>query len=174
MKKIMIIYCKYGDGHFSAAKNIEEHIQTDFPNCEIFMFDFMDYLNKFTDKIGKKLYAQITGNIPWLWGKIYYNTQNTFSQKNINTINSLLSIKLKKIIISFNPDIIISTHFFANHMCAILKAKKIISAKLATIITDYGEHPYKEWINKHEFIDYIFVPHDDMKRVLITERNFCK
>ena len=54
-------------------------------------------------------------------------------------------------------------------MCSILKQKGKITSTLATVITDFGEDPYNEWTSNHEFIDYIFVAHREIKNNLIEK-----
>ena len=169
MKRIMISYAAYGGGHLAAAQNIKEYIEANHPEVEVFLFDFMRYINKSMDKIGKKTYQQITTNIPWFWGKIYYHTQDPIFEKILALSTKVLSYKLRKIMKEFNPDLIISTHFFFSHMCGILKKQNKITAKIATIITDYGEDPYNEWISEHNYIDYIFCAHNEMRNYLITQ-----
>ena len=170
MKKIIIAYATYGGGHLSAAKNIKEYIEKHYPNCEIMLFDFMKYINKVVDKVSGSTYSTITTNFPWAWGKIYYHTQEPILERIISLSNKVLSYKLRKVFKDFKPDIIISTHFFFGHMCSILKQKQKINAKLATIITDYGQDPYNEWIKGHEYMDYIFVAHNEMKNKLIEKK----
>ena len=169
MKKIMIAYCQYGGGHLSAAKNLKEYIEKYYPDTEIFMFDTMRYINRVIDKVSEATYSKITKSLPWLWGKIYYHTQEPIFERFINLSNRLLSYKLNKIIKEYKPDIIISTHFFVSSMCSILKKKGNTDAKLATIITDYGDDPYNEWIKGHEYTDYIFVAHNEIKNKLIEK-----
>ena len=54
-------------------------------------------------------------------------------------------------------------------MCSILKKKGKIGSILANVITDYGEDPYNEWISGYEYIDYIFVAHNDIK-IKLTQK----
>ena len=169
MKKIIILYASYGGGHFSAAKNIKEYIDSNYKDVEVILFDFMRYVNKAINKITVNMFSFINTNIPWMWGEIYYHTQNPFFDKVFTLSNKILSYKLKNLFRKENPDIIISTHFFAGHICSLLKKKGKITAKLANIITDYGEDPYNEWIAGHEFIDYIFASSFEMKNVLISK-----
>ena len=169
MKKIMISYASYGGGHLTAAKNLKEYIEKNYPDSEVFLFDFMKYINRVIDKVSGTTYEKITTNIPWFWGKIYYHTQEPIFEKIMSISNRILSYKLKKLINEYQPDIIISTHFFFSHMCANLKKKGKINAKIATVITDYGDDPYNEWISGHEYIDFIFVAHNQMKNKLIEK-----
>lgn len=169
MKKIMISYASYGGGHLSAAKNLKEYIEKNYPDYEVFLFDCMKYINRVIDKVCGSTYSRITTDIPWFWGKIYYHTQEPIFEKILALSNKLLSYKLGKLLKESRPDIIISTHFFVSHMCAILKQKGKITSKLATVITDFGEDPYNEWTSNHEFIDYIFVAHNKIKNKLIEK-----
>lgn len=169
MKKVVISYCQYGGGHLSAAKNIQHHIEKNYPNTEVILFDFMRYVNRVVDKVSGNAYNKLLVNMPWFWGKIYYHTQDPIFEKILSLSNKLLSYKLRKILNKYNPDIIISTHFFVSHTCSILKKNGKLNAKVATIITDYGVDPYNEWIAGHQYIDYIFVGHDEMKNGLIKK-----
>jgi processive 1,2-diacylglycerol beta-glucosyltransferase len=167
MKKIIIAYASYGGGHLSAAKNLKEYIELNYPNYKVYLFDCMKYINKVIDKVCGSTYSKLTTDIPWFWGKIYYHTQEPIFGKIVSLSNKILSYKLRGILKEIEPDIIISTHFFVSHMFSILKQKKKLPAKLATIITDYGDDPYNEWTTNHEFVDYIFVAHNEIKNKLI-------
>ena len=169
MKKIIISYTAYGGGHLSAAKNLKEHIEKNYPDCEVFLFDCMKYINRIIDKVCGSTYSKITTNIPWFWGKIYYHTQEPIFERILSLSNKVLSYKLGRLLREYKPDLIISTHFFVSHMCSILKQKGKITSKLATVITDYGEDPYNEWVSNHQFIDYIFVAHNKIKDNLIAK-----
>ena len=54
-------------------------------------------------------------------------------------------------------------------MCTILKKKGKISSKIATVITDYGDDPYNEWVTNYEYMDYIFVAHNEIKNKLVQK-----
>lgn len=169
MKKIMISYASYGGGHLSAAKNIKEYIEKNYPDYEVYLFDCMKYINRVIDKVCGSTYSQITKNIPWFWGKIYYHTQEPIFERISSLSNKVLSYKLGRLLKKIHPDVIISTHFFVSHMCSILKKKGKITSTLATVITDYGEDPYNEWFSNHKFVDYIFVAHNEIKNKLIEK-----
>ena len=169
MKKIFILYASYGGGHLSAAKNIKEYIDENYKDTQVILFDFMKYINRVIDKVSVKTYSEINKNIPWLWGKIYYHTQDPIFERIFSLSNKILSYKLARIFRLEKPDIIISTHFFAGHICSILKKKGKIDSKIGTVITDYGKDPYNEWISGHEYMDYIFVAHSEIKSTLIKK-----
>lgn len=167
MKKILIFYGSYGGGHISAARNIKEYIENSYSNCEVSMIDCVEYTNKLINKITTKAYTDFSKYAHWLWKKVYYSSEDGFMASLSNFFNKLMAKKLYKIIQEVKPDIIISTHPFSSQMCAILKKKGKINCILATVMTDYVEH--NQWIILHEFVDYYFVAHDDMKTSLIKK-----
>lgn len=165
MKKVLIFYGSYGGGHLSAARSIKEYIDTNYTDVETCMVDCIEYINKVLNKVTIKAYSGMAKNAHWIWKKVYYGAEDgTFSKVN-NTAQKLMSIKLNKLLQTYKPDVIISTHPFSSHMCAILKKKKKINSKIATIITDYA--PHSQWLMFPAYIDYFFVAHDGMKHDLI-------
>lgn len=165
MKKILIFYGSYGGGHLSAARSIKEYIDNNYKDTETCMVDCIEYVNKALNKVTTKAYSEMAKNAHWVWKKVYYGAEDgPFSRLNDKT-QKLMSIKLNKILQTYKPDLIISTHPFSSHMCAILKKKKKINTKIATIITDYA--PHSQWLMHSVYIDYFFVAHDGMKEDLL-------
>lgn len=165
MKKVLIFYGSYGGGHLSAARSIKEYIDTNYKDTETCMVDCIEYINKALNKVTTKAYSEMAKNAHWMWKKVYYGSENgPFSKFNDKT-QKLLSIKLNKILQTYKPDLIISTHPFSSHMCAVLKKKKKINTKIATVITDYA--PHSQWLMYSAYIDYFFVAHDGMKEDLL-------
>lgn len=165
MKKILIFYGSYGGGHLSAARSIKEYIDRNYNNTETYMVDCIEYINKVLNKVTTKAYSQMAKNAHWVWKKVYYGAEDgPFAKVNDKT-QKLLSIKLNKLLQDYKPDLIISTHPFSSHMCAVLKKKKKIDSKIATIITDYA--PHKQWLMYPAFVDYFFVAHEGMKEDIL-------
>ena len=168
MKKILIFYGSYGGGHLSAAKSIKQYIDENYQDIETQMIDCIEYINKVLNKVTTKAYAKMAKNAHWMWGKIYYSAEDGAVSKLNSATQKLLSIKLNKLLQEYDPDLIISTHPFSSHMCALLKKKKKINCKIATIITDYA--PHKQWLQFPQYVDYFFVAHNGMKENLLKRR----
>ena len=60
---------------------------------------------------------------PWAWGKVYYQSQKGPLAHISSSSNKIMAHKLNKLIEDVKPDLIISTHPFANQMCSYLKKK---------------------------------------------------
>lgn len=167
MKKVLVFYASYGGGHLSAAKSIKECINSDYPSIDVELIDCMKYINKGIEKVTTTAYKEMAKNAPWAWGRVYYKSQKGPLAQISSSSNKIMAIKLNKLIEEKKPELIISTHPFANQMCSFLKKKSKISAKIATVLTDYA--PHEQWLVGNEYIDYFFVAHEGMKEALHKE-----
>ena len=145
--------------------NFLKNIKKNYPNSEVLLLDFMNYISKAINKVTTKAYTDIAKNANWIWGKIYYATEKGAVLKISSGAQKALSLRLNKLFKEYMPDLIISTHPFSSQMCAFLKSKNKLHCTLATIMTDYAVH--KQWFMFPEYVDYIFVAHDGMKQELI-------
>lgn len=143
MKKILIFYASYGGGHLNAAKSIKEYLDNN-NNYQTELIDCMKYVNKSIEKITTTAYKEMAKKIPWAWGKIYEDSQKGPLAHISTKSNIIFAIKLLKLLKSKQPDIIISTHPFGSQMCSYLKRKGKITAKIATIMTDFS--PHDQWL----------------------------
>lgn len=166
MEKILILYGSYGGGHKSAANAIKQYIEQNYENINVEMIDCIEYISKFINKITTGAYNQMAKKAPWVWKRVYFNSEKGILSKISNETNALMSKKLYHLIQKKSPDIIISTHPFATQMCGRLKRKGKINCKIATIMTDYEIH--NQWLQESEYIDKYFVAHEGMKESMIN------
>ena len=75
--------------------------------------------------------------------------------------------KLSEDIIEFNPDLLISTHFFGHIVLGMLNKKKLTNCKIISIITDYVSH--EMWLKDEKSLDAIIVSNDIVKNDLIEQ-----
>ena len=164
MKKILIFYASYGGGHLSAAKAIKKCIDENYQDVETEMIDCVKYINKAFEKVTTTAYKEMAKKMPWVWGKVY-NSSKSGPLAHISTkSNTIMAIKLKKLLQKINPDLVICTHPFASQMTSYLKRKKKINCEIATILTDFA--PHEQWLIGNEQIEHFFVAHDGMKKWL--------
>lgn len=166
MKKVLIFYASYGGGHLSAAKAIKKCIDENFNNIETQMVDCVKYINKALDKVTTTAYKEVAKKVPWVWGKVYNKSKSGPLAHISSKSNSIMAIKLKKLLNSYSPDLVICTHPFASQMTSYLKRKGKVNCKIATILTDFA--PHEQWIIGKDYIDYFFVAHNKMKNELIN------
>lgn len=166
MKNILIFYASYGGGHLNAAKSIYEYISNHYNNYPIELIDCMKYVNKTVEKLSTAAYREAAKKAPWVWGRIYNDSQKGPLAHLSTRSNKIMAIKLLRLLREKKPDLIISTHPFSSQMCSYLKRKGKITAKIATIMTDFA--PHDQWLVGSDFTDYFFVANDKMKDYLIS------
>lgn len=164
---ILIFYASYGGGHLNAAKSINEYILNNYKNNNLELIDCMKYVNKTVEKVTTAAYREAAKKAPWVWGKIYSDSQKGPLAHLSTRSNKIMAIKLLKLLREKKPDLIISTHPFSSQMCSYLKRKGKITAKIATIMTDFA--PHDQWLVGSDFTDYYFVANDKMKDYLMQK-----
>ena len=154
------------DGHIAAANSIKTFIDENYENTDVEAIDCIEYISKYANKISTKAYVELTKNTPFIWKKLYTGSNKGTLAVISDASNRLMALKLVKLIKDKKPDLIISTHPFSSHMCAILKKRKSISCELATIMTDY--HVHNQWLSLPQYVDYFFVANEQMKTDLVN------
>ena len=167
MKKIIIFYASYGGGHLSAAKAIENCLETNYTDINVELIDCMKYINKTIEKVSTAAYRGMAKKLPWAWGKIYSDSKKGPLAHISSRANSFMAIKLLRLLREKQPDIVISTHPFGSQMCGYLKRKGKIHCKIATIMTDFKSHD--QWLVENNYIDYFFVSNESMKTELVSK-----
>ena len=167
MRKILILYAKYGGGHSSAANAIKNYIDNHFDDTETNIVDCMEYINKAINKISTSTYKRITSSTPRLWKTVYYHSEKGLLSKISNGTNKFMARKLFHLVEEYKPDIIISTHMFSTQMISYLKKKNKVHSKLATVLTDFA--PHDQWLVGCKYGDFFFVSNDKMRDTLIND-----
>lgn len=172
MKKILILYAKYGGGHSSAANAIKNYIDNHYEDTETNIVDCMEYINKAINKISTSTYKKITSTTPRLWKKVYQNSEKGILSKISNGSNKFMARKLFHLVEEYSPDIIISTHMFSTQMISYLKKKNKVKCTLATVLTDFA--PHEQWLVGCKYGDFFFVSNDKMRETLINDFGISK
>lgn len=167
MKKIIIFYASYGGGHLSASKAIQNYINNNYDDVETELIDCMKYVNKTIEKVSTTAYKEMARKAPWAWGKLYFDSQKGPLAQISTRANTLMAIKLSKLLKEKRPDLIISTHPFGCQMCSYLKRKGKIDTDIATVLTDFKSHI--QWIVGSDYINYYFVANESIKNELIAK-----
>lgn len=168
MKRALILYARYGGGHASAARSIQDYLAKHADGVEAEAVDFMAYLSKAIDKLSVAAYEEVVRKAPALWGTVYAHTENgggALSRIGAETIK-LMAYRLRSLIEETAPECIICTHPFASQMCAYLKREgRLTGVRLATVLTDFAVHD--QWLIGSEQIDRFFVAHAEMRDQMI-------
>lgn len=163
---ILILTSNTGGGHLKATEAIYEHIKLRNLDYNIKIFNTLDYINPYFNKLITSFYSECIKKYPDLFGKIYYYSEEEHIPVTIfSSILKSLSKKFLPTIEDFNPHIIISTHPFSTEMISYLKENgHIHNSKLINLLTDYA--PHKFWI--HDYVDAYITASEQMTKDMIN------
>ncbi len=166
MKKLLVMYATYGTGHKSIAKYIDDYF-TNSGEYEVMEIDILQYATPFLGTFTNKFYNTVMYKFPWLWSILYYLTDNAIGGKVSAELQSKVvsSKKIKKVILNFNPDIVIATHFTAATYISKLKKNGELNCHLVSIVTDYKAH--RIWLDSYKSEDALIVNSIEEKKLLI-------
>lgn len=191
-KKVLIMSASTGGGHNRAARAIKEELTNKSIDgitidCEI--IDSLKIVNGTMDKLISRGYEKSAKYTPKAWGGVYKLTESNLISRNEfkdNSLTSLISRKLKKLIEVKKPDLIIGTHPFPMIALSTLKKHSQLSKNnelstftesfhkyyqnldippLITVLTDYTTH--SAYIQNE--IDYYIAGHEYVKELLIED-----
>jgi len=156
-KKLLIISCSTGSGHFRAAEALRLSCQKLYPEIQVLHIDLADYLSGFARAFSVSSYNSLISRIPKIYKFIYRVTDRPFTQKVLAVFRPLFQLGAKmffKKIKDYQPDYIISTQFSPQ-----LILPKNSSIPLDTVITDY--HAHQIWLASN--VRNFFVASDETK-----------
>lgn len=170
MKRVLVLYAKYGGGHLSAANSIQNFIEENYYfDTQVKSVDCVEYASPVLSGLTIEAYKDMAKKAPWAWKKVYYNSENGALSHISTDIAKKMARKLHTLFKEFLPDIVISTHPFATQMTSYLKEHENVDCKLATVLTDFA--PHAQWLVGKDYCDLFFVSNDDMKTELINDYN---
>jgi len=168
-KRVLITYATYGSGHKTAAGYIYNYL-TKHSNYEIKMIDLMDYEN-IIGFVSKKAFETNfkSQNGQYLFTFFYelFDFKSTTLPYKFITQAVFKNKRLKQEIVDFNPDLLISSHFFGNIMMGIFNKKGLTDTKIISIITDYKSHEF--WLKDEESIDALVVSNEIVKNEVVRK-----
>ncbi len=166
MKKILIIYATYGSGHKSVANNIYEQMKN-IPDVNVKLLDLTDYANYLGILSFKAFDFVIKHRSELLFNASYEMIDHKFAAFQQKRISRLFfdNKKIRNSFKDFQPDLLIATHYYGATLGVCYNQKKIINAKIMTILTDYKSH--SEWLAFHKRKDAFIVPNDLVKEELL-------
>jgi len=149
--KIIVAYASAGRGHQKAAEVIAGAVRTRCPRHTVVLADSLDFSLPLFKKAYLASYDFLVLHLTWLWGALFYLTSApAFAAAALaahSCCNHLAARRFARWLTEQNPDVIISTHFLVSDVASRLKGKNRLHARLYTVITDFGVHPF--WLAGH-------------------------
>lgn len=160
MKKVLIISHKAGAGHVKAAAALAAEAATN-KNLQVRHIDILDYTNPLIRLMYGEAYLDVVKLLPKIYAQGYknYRLVKWFTAPRL-LLDKFNFNHLFKLLKTWKPDTIITTHFIPSGVLANFKHKKNAPFKLITVLTDYEYHPL--WF--HPYVDHFCVATESMKK----------
>lgn len=147
--KVLITYVSAGAGHRRVAEAVYNYLKNNRPDLSLELVDLLPSADPFFRFCYHRGYPFLVHYANWLWGFFFWMTKVWLTRwifrKSSLIINYFSCRKFTDYLVREEFDFIISTHFLNSELAANLKLKNKIKAKVITIITDFGVHPF--WIS---------------------------
>jgi processive 1,2-diacylglycerol beta-glucosyltransferase len=154
MQKILILSASAGAGHVRAADALQKAFQERNANLQVRNLDALLFTRKIFRTLYSKGYLEMVQKQPHLLGWFYDQTDRPWKNEKIRlALDRVHTQPLVKEIRSFDPDLILCTHFLPAEIVSWMRAKKKIRAKHGIVVTDFDAHAL--WFCHH--YDWYFV-----------------
>jgi len=168
-KRVLITYATYGSGHKTVAGYIYDYLMK-HSDYEVKMIDLMDYENIIgflSKKAFETNFKSQGGQYVFTFFYELFDFKSTTLPYKLIAQAIFKNRKLKDDIMSFDPDLLISSHFFGNIMMGIFNKRGLTNTKIISIITDYKSHEF--WLKDEESIDALIVGNDIVKNEVVQK-----
>jgi len=166
--KVLITYASAGAGHRRAAEAVYDYLKNNRNDLALELVDIVPFTNPFFRFFYNSGYSFLVHYATWLWGLFFWLTGSRLtrwvSRKMSLIVNYLSCRKFAAYLIKEKFDFIISTHFLNSELAANLKLRNKIQAKLITVVTDFGVHPF--WVSNG--VDFYIVASELTKDKLLN------
>ncbi|MDD5449004.1 MAG: glycosyltransferase [Candidatus Omnitrophica bacterium] len=170
MKKILIVYATAGEGHKRAAFAIKNALDClSPPDTQIKIIDALHYTTNFFKRSYARTYLFVVLRMPAIWGFFYYclDIRQLFPFVRIarRLVNKNNARALEDLLLEYNPDIVISTHFLTGEVISRLKKENRFKTMLITCVTDFRMHSF--WFSRET--DHFCVSFNETRQDLIKK-----
>lgn len=164
--KILILSCKTGEGHNSAALAIQKALQD--RGADSVIMDPVSFSNEKTKQKVCNLYNKTIVKQPKLFGMVYqigdmYN--KTFKNSPVYYANSLYADKLYEYLVKEKYDAVCCTHLYGAEAMTAIRRKYDFKLPCSAVLTDYTCVPF---FNDAR-LDYYFIPHSDLANEMVEK-----
>ena len=161
---ILFLSISAGAGHMKAAEALKSYIDEKYPNSRTMVLDSLRYINPIMNKLIIGSYINTLKSTPKIYGKLYEIAESGDNLSDVSqSMNKIISYKIKRLIREFMPDLVVCTHPFPLQMVTNLRRQAKVKSKIVTLLTDFMPHPF--WL--HDVVDAYIVAHPGMKFEMI-------
>ena len=156
--RVLVLYCEEGEGHASAARALERELALE-TGAEVIAWDaFKGGLGRLIPFFSRDLYRVQVRTLRWTYGLEYLFFARFAPGRALARWGLALfgSRPLVRLIRSFDPELIVSTHPAVTNVVGRLRLRRRVAIPVVATITDFGVH--RLWA--HRGVDLHLVMHD--------------
>ena len=169
MKILLLPLFRFPTGHTKAAEAIENAILRVNPNATVEMVDLLSYTNPAMEKGVGSFYIKWIQSSPktyqFVYGKLVNRKSTKEKSDELPVISKIFQKKMKQLVASHTPDLIICTHAFPSSILGILKREGQITTPVINAYTDFFMNDV--WAKQTS--EFHFVPHQAAKEKLLQK-----
>ena len=168
MKKILIAYATYGNGHKAIAEYIANYLKDE--DYDIKLLNMMDYTGALCNTTLKLFNFVYNHRLERLFSFLYSTADTKLNVKVYNFLfkKFVYNKKIKRVFLDYDPDLIISSHFYGANAAYNLKKSGLLDSKMITIITDYAYHKF--WTANNDPEEMFVVANEIVKKDMIDKK----
>lgn len=159
--RILILYSNYGEGHFQAARAIQEAAENE-EDWQVSLFDMMEWTHPWVHSVSQPLFIKGVTAFPRLYGHLYEKTKRQATPYLLKQFLRTGLKRMQRLLNQIQPTMVLSTFPFAAAAMSMMKAYGLTSVPTATLITDHCDH--RSWV--HPNTDHYFVGSEDVYKQL--------
>jgi UDP-N-acetylglucosamine:LPS N-acetylglucosamine transferase len=164
--KVIIFYTKIGGGHLSTAKTILKSLRNNpkFVDSAVKLVNITDVHNQNKSNFWENIYKILLARLPAVWSFLILIWKvPAFAWIFRRTFEVLYTNNLKAILNEFEPDVVVSTYYFASEICQKLGHKRTF-----TVVPDiFSCHPI--WFDSKSNNQYL-VFSEQAKQIAINHK----
>jgi processive 1,2-diacylglycerol beta-glucosyltransferase len=162
--RVLILSASYGSGHNAAARALETALRSAGAHTRV-VDHFCELVHPTFDRWSRLLYSFLLYRVPWLWELAYWiGDQLPASSGLLFGMSTLGTARLRALLDSFQPDVVVSTHPTPAGAMSDLRRQGLTRVPHALVYTDFTVH--SQWL--HPIVDLYCVPAERIRALLIA------
>src|SRR5579859_4095688 len=137
-KRVLVLSAGSGSGHNVAARVLASHARARQDVETVQTLDVLELTSDLYCGLYDDAYFRLVNAVPWLVGWSYDKRDTPFRTRDpLWLLDQVNTTEVARAIQSYQPDIVLSTHFLPARLASLLRARGQIRSSLFVITTDY-------------------------------------
>jgi processive 1,2-diacylglycerol beta-glucosyltransferase len=164
LNRVLILSASAGAGHVRAAEALEKAFAASGGVREARHIDVLNYTNKVFRHLYSKAYLDMVNHMPEVMGWLYDHLDKPWkNERRRLALDKLNTRPLLKLLMDYQPDIAVCTHFLPAEILSWLNTKERIRCPQAIVVTDFDVHAM--WLCRQ--YEHYFVALDETRMHMI-------